>query len=102
MHRRHGRRRVVSVTVRLAVLLSGGGRTLQNFIDRIADGRLDARIEVVISSNPRAGGIERARDAGLPCEVIDRRQFDSDEAWSEAASAVLARYEFDFIALAGL
>jgi formyltetrahydrofolate-dependent phosphoribosylglycinamide formyltransferase len=90
------------VTVRLAVLLSGGGRTLQNFIDEIAAGRLDARIEVVVSSNPRAGGVERARDAGIPVEVVDRRRYDSVEAFSEAVTAALDRYEFDLVLLAGL
>src|SRR5215212_11896271 len=90
------------MTVRLAVLLSGGGRTLQNFIDRIESGRLDASIEVVVSSNAKAGGIERARAAGIDCEVVERRGFESDEAFSEAITAVLDRYELDLVLQAGL
>jgi formyltetrahydrofolate-dependent phosphoribosylglycinamide formyltransferase len=70
--------------VRLAVLISGGGTTLQNFIDRIAVGRLDAEIALVISSNPKAQGNERARRAGLPLEVIRREDFDSVAAFSVA------------------
>jgi phosphoribosylglycinamide formyltransferase-1 len=90
------------VTVNLAVLLSGNGTGLQNFIDRIADGRLDARIRVVVSSNPGAGGVEKARAAGIDCEVVDRRAFADDHSFSEALTAVLDRYELDLVVLAGL
>lgn len=51
---------------RLGVLLSGSGRTLQNLIDRIADGRLQATIACVVSDRPDVRGLQRARDAGLP------------------------------------
>jgi formyltetrahydrofolate-dependent phosphoribosylglycinamide formyltransferase len=90
------------MTTKLAVLISGSGTTLQNFIDRIADGRFDASIEVVVSSNPQAGGITRARAAGIDTEIVDRRAFEDDAAFSEAVTAVLDRYDFDFVALAGL
>jgi phosphoribosylglycinamide formyltransferase 1 len=70
--------------IRLAILLSGGGTTLQNLIDRIADGRLDAQIVQVVSNNASAFGVERARNANLPVAVVDRKQFDSVEAFSEA------------------
>jgi phosphoribosylglycinamide formyltransferase-1 len=58
---------------RLAVLVSAGGTTLQNLIDRIADGRLNAEIASVVSSNPDAYGNERARRAGIPVTVVPRR-----------------------------
>jgi len=51
---------------RLGVLLSGSGRTLQNLIDRIAAGRLDAAIACVIADRELAFGLRRAADAGLP------------------------------------
>lgn len=51
---------------RLGVLLSGSGRTLQNLIDRIAAGRLDAGIACVIADRELAFGLRRAADAGLP------------------------------------
>ena len=89
------------MTVRLAVLLSGSGRTLQNFIDQTAAGRLDASIEVVVASNPRAGGIAKAQAAGLPVAVIDRRDFASDEAFSDAITAVIDRHAVDLVLLAG-
>lgn len=58
--------------IQLAVLISGSGTTLQNLIDRIADGSLNARIAVVIASRPGILGIERAEKAGLTCEVVER------------------------------
>jgi len=67
----------------IAVLVSGGGSTLQNLIARIAAGALPARIAQVISSRPDAFGVERARRAGLPIEVIARRVFPSIDAFSE-------------------
>jgi phosphoribosylglycinamide formyltransferase-1 len=60
--------------IRLTTLISGGGTTLQNLIDRIGDGRLRARITGVISSRADAYGVERARKAGLPVRVADRRE----------------------------
>ena len=89
------------MTVKLAVLLSGGGTTLQNFIDRIADGRLDAEIPIVVSSTPRAGGIERARKAGIDVEVVDRREFEDDVALSAAITDVIERYDVDLVILGG-
>lgn len=58
--------------IRLAVLISGGGTTLQNLIDRIADGRLAARIAGVVSSRADAFGIQRAKKAGLPVAVVEK------------------------------
>ena len=58
--------------IRLAVLISGGGTTLQNLIDRIADGRLAARIVGVVSSRKDAFGIERAKAAVLPVVVVEK------------------------------
>ena len=54
---------------RLAVLLSGSGSTLQNLIDRIADGRLSAKLVGVVSSRPDVRGVTRANAAGIPTVV---------------------------------
>ena len=59
--------------LRLAVLLSGSGTTLQNLIDRIGAGRLPAQIVGVIASRPDVLGAQRARAAGLPLEIVERR-----------------------------
>jgi len=61
-----------SPPVRLAVCASGGGSTLQNLIDRIADGRLAAAIVHVVASRSKIGAIDRARAAGIPSTVVAR------------------------------
>jgi phosphoribosylglycinamide formyltransferase-1 len=71
------------VSFPIAVLVSGGGTTLQNLIDRIADGTLPARVVQVIASRGDVRGAERARAAGLPVEVVERKQFPTREAFSE-------------------
>jgi phosphoribosylglycinamide formyltransferase-1 len=68
--------------IRLAVLLSGGGTTLQNLLDRAADGRLDARVVAVVSSSANAFGLERARRAGIPATVVERKGCPSREEFS--------------------
>ena len=89
------------MTIRLAALVSGGGTTLQNFCDLIAAGKLEARIEVVISSVTNAYALERARGAGIDTFVVRRRDFESQEAFSEAITAILDRYEIDLVVLSG-
>lgn len=85
------------MTIRLAILISGSGRSLQNFIQEIATGRLDARIEVVVSSSTHAGGNQRAREAGLPLEVIDRRSPD----FSDEITKAVDKHAPDLVLLAG-
>ena len=87
--------------VRLAVLLSGSGTTLQNFVDRIGDGRLAAEVAVVIASRPDAGGLERARHAGIPAVAVPRKQFATPQEFNDALHAELAKHDFDLIVLAG-
>jgi phosphoribosylglycinamide formyltransferase-1 len=69
--------------IRLAVLVSGSGTTLQNLIDEIAAGRLNANIQIVIGSRPGLKGIDRAAAAKIPNFVVDRKQFDSCAAFSK-------------------
>jgi len=61
--------------LKLAVLLSGTGRTLENIFDHIADGRLDAEVVVVGSSRADAYGLERARSRGVPTFVVPSREY---------------------------
>lgn len=89
------------MTPRLAVLISGAGTTLQNFIDRIADGSLPARVAVVISSRRDAYGLERARAAGIPTAVVARKEFGNEEQFNDALHHELDRHAFDLIVLAG-
>ncbi len=89
------------MTIRLALLVSGGGTTLQNFLDVIEVGELDASIEVVVSSNPAAFALERARKAGIDTHVVRRGVYASQEAFSDAVTAVIDRYDVDLIIGAG-
>jgi len=83
------------------VLLSGGGRTLQNFIDRIDKGKLDAKIEVVISSRPEVKGIERAQAHGIDAFVVARKEYADTKSFSKAINKILAKYDIDLIVMAG-
>jgi phosphoribosylglycinamide formyltransferase-1 len=87
--------------VRLAVLLSGGGTTLQNLLDRIADGRLSARVAVVLASRRDAGGLERARQAGIPAVAVPRKEFSDVDRFNDALHAELEQHAFDLVVLAG-
>ena len=88
--------------VKLAVLLSGGGTTLGNFIDKIAAGELSAEIVCVISSREDVYGLVRADKAGIPHCVIPSKDYrgKTDEL-SGAVNAKLDEYAPDLIAMAG-
>jgi formyltetrahydrofolate-dependent phosphoribosylglycinamide formyltransferase len=72
----------MSAPIRCAVLLSGGGTTLQNLLDKSAAGRLAAKIVLVVSNRVDAFGLERARSAGIPTLVVNRKEAGSLEAFS--------------------
>lgn len=85
----------------LAVLLSGGGRTLANLIERSRAGTLPVRIGIVVSSVTDAGGIEIARRAGIPVVTLTRKEFESDRAYADAIFAAIAPYQPTLVILAG-
>lgn len=87
--------------VRLAVLLSGSGTTLQNLLDRIADGSLAAVVTVVIASKADAPGLARAGQAGIPAVAIPRAQHPDVDRFNDALHEELQRHQFDLIILAG-
>jgi formyltetrahydrofolate-dependent phosphoribosylglycinamide formyltransferase len=72
----------MSEPLRLAVFISGGGNTLQNLLDHAADDRLPARVVRVVSNNPRAYGLVRAENAGVPTTVVKRSSCPSVEDFS--------------------
>ena len=85
----------------IAVFLSGGGTTLQNLIDQIEAAKLPVRIVQVISSRADAFGVERARRAGLPVAVVQRRDFASREAFSEQTFELCRAAGAELVVLAG-
>ena len=87
---------------RIAVLVSGGGTNLQALLDAEAAGKIPhGEIAMVISNNPDAYALERARLAGVPGAVITRAECGSKEAVEDALQAVLERNGTDLIILAG-
>ena len=70
--------------LRLVVLLSGGGTTLANLLKKIDAGQLDARVDLVVSSNPRARGLDIAAAAGIPQLVLEQKKFASVEDYGQA------------------
>ena len=77
---------------KMAVLLSGSGRTLDNFYERIENGSLQASIEVVISNVGSALGLEKAKKYGYPA---------FHAIGNEATNEIIANYDVNLIALAG-
>jgi phosphoribosylglycinamide formyltransferase-1 len=86
---------------RLGVLISGRGSNLQALIDAIADGRLQARIAVVISNRADAAGLDRARRAGIETLHIDHRAFPSREDHDRAVTRELQARDVGLVCLAG-
>lgn len=86
---------------KLAVLLSGSGTTLQNLIDRIDTGELDAQIVCVVSSRPGVFGLERAAQHGIPTAVVARKEYTDVAAFSKAMWAILTPHAPDLVVLAG-
>src|SRR5260370_22218836 len=88
-------------TIRLAVFLSGNGTTLQNLLDRIADGRLQAQIVLVASNNADAFGLVRAENAGIPTAVVDRKTFPSLDEFSRNLFDLCRKHRVELVCLAG-
>ena len=88
-------------TIRLAVFLSGTGTTLQNLLDRIADGRLAAQVVLVASNHVDAFGLMRAENAGIPTVAVDRKACTSVEEFSRKLFDHCREHRADLVCLAG-
>ena len=85
-----------------AVLVSGGGTNLQAIIDAKASGLIrNAEISLVISNNPSAYALTRAKNAGIKASCISPSEFDSREAFNKALTDALIEAEVDLVVLAG-
>jgi phosphoribosylglycinamide formyltransferase 1 len=85
----------------IGVLISGRGSNLQALIDAIAAGRLKAAIGVVISNRSEAGGLDRARAAGIPTSIIDHRAFGTRDEFDRALVRELHERHVRLVCLAG-
>ena len=85
----------------IGVLISGRGSNLQALIDAIDEGRLPARIAIVISNRADAGGLERARAAGIETLLLDHRTFSTRDAFDRALANELRSRQVSLVCLAG-
>lgn len=86
--------------LRVAVLLSGSGTSLENLFEHIDRG-LPAEVVLVLSSKADAFGLERARRRGIATAVVSRKELRDLDAFNDALHAELAKYEVDLVALLG-
>ncbi len=92
--------------LRLGVLVSGGGTTMQNLAEVIAlgergGGGVDAEIVVCIASNGECLAAERAKRLGIPAEVIARKDSGTLEEFSERIAGALRRHQVELVLMAG-
>ena len=87
---------------RIAVLVSGGGTNLQALIGARDRGELGGgELAAVISSKPDAYALERAKNAGIPCYVVARKDYDSNRAMTQALVDQLKELDLGLVVLAG-
>lgn len=89
------------MTRRVAVLVSGGGRSLENLAERIRAGTLDCEIVLVLANAPETFALQRARRLGLAQVVVAHREFPDPQVYSQRVFAELERAEVDLVVLAG-
>lgn len=87
--------------MRIGVLVSGGGSNLQAILDAVAAKTLDAEVAVVLSNVATAGGLERARAAGVPAVFVDHKRFAKREEFDAAVVAELRARGVEYVVLAG-
>lgn len=88
--------------VKTAVLVSGGGTNLQAIIDSHLFGEIkNCELTAVISSNPKAYALERAKNANIPAYIVDRDIFPNRESFTEAILRKLQDLDIELVILAG-
>jgi phosphoribosylglycinamide formyltransferase-1 len=87
--------------IRLAVLASHGGSTLQALIDACADGAIDAEVALVISNNSQAGAMARAQTAGIPTQHISAKTHGDEAGADRAIVDALQHAAVDWVLLLG-
>jgi phosphoribosylglycinamide formyltransferase-1 len=85
----------------IGVLISGRGSNLQAIINGIERGEVAARISVVISNEPDAYGLERAKRHGIFSTVVDHREYPNRQAFESKLIEVLRERDVELVVLAG-
>jgi formyltetrahydrofolate-dependent phosphoribosylglycinamide formyltransferase len=91
----------MSGPLRVAVLLSGEGTSLENLCERIDAGEVPARVVLVISSKEKAGGLARAERRGIPAVAVPRKAHPEVHRFNDAIHAELAKHAVDLVACLG-
>jgi len=91
----------VSGPMRIAVLVSGGGRSLENLAEAIARGEIDGSLVLVVASTPKAFALERARRLSIPAIVLDPERKLGPEEYSRDLFAAIGAHAADVVVLAG-
>ena len=89
------------MSIKLGVLISGSGTNLQALIDAIAAGKLDASIELVVSSRPSAYGLKRAEAAGIQTLTLSKEIYADPMVADEVIATELRRAGVDYVLMAG-
>ena len=89
------------MSIKLGVLISGSGTNLQALIDAIAAGKLDASIELVVSSRPSAYGLKRAEAAGIQTLTLSKEIYADPIVADEVIATELRRAGVDYVLMAG-
>ena len=85
----------------LGILISGRGSNLQAIIDAAGKGKIPARVAVVISNNPAAFGLERARKHNIPSVVVNHKEYQDKNTYELEIVKVLKENNVDLVCLAG-
>ena len=84
-----------------AVLISGGGTTLRNFLQKKSAGELDIDFKLVISSNPKSGGLAYADEAQIPTKVVCRKARQSPDQFSDQIFTPCRNAGVDYVLMGG-
>ena len=86
---------------KICVLISGGGTTLKNLIEKRVAGQLAGDIIQVVSSKPDVGGLQFAHESGIPSQVINFRNFDDSQSFSRSIFDIVRNSAADLVVLGG-
>lgn len=89
------------MTETLGVMCSGRGTNLSSIISAVKSGKIPARIGVVVSDNPEAKALTRAREAGIPAILVNRGDFESRDDFEKELVSVLRDHGVTLVILAG-
>lgn len=87
--------------IKIGVLASGRGSNFQAIIDGIREGEIDGKVVVLVTDNPEAKAIERARENGIPAEIVERKKFGAREEMDRRIAEALEESGADLVVLAG-